>query len=434
MGEGKRDWMRQTYNRYLRTSLIVVRYRGGYVLLHPGSSVTLLTDVLGARAAIRLIRGQSASDVCAWAEARLPGAGARVARLVDRLDTIGAITSGVPRHDLRWHLRRSLSLLAGPLLTMASLLVPYLPVVLLRALLTALPYTPLVARTVGQIEPYVSANLQASGYAHTSASWRQSIARSCAAASARTFFAMYLALVLPPRKLLRLTAACFDLESFATLERVLRESDGAVLACLHTSAYIGFLPLLHAAGWETVTIADVASLSATVGSDPLAGLSIYHRYTTAIVDSRAPMSGRALLKHVLTGKLATIAFDVPPSESGDAARMPTISFLGRRLYRFDGPAWLALHSGKPIVFTATYQRGHRTAIYTRPPLLPAPNLPRQSRVADLSARLYEAGETFLRAHPDAWMAWCYLHDLVAPEQAAVEHGECQDEIEPVPTR
>src|SRR5215469_14101757 len=42
-------------NRYLRTSLFVVRYRDGYVLVHPGSSVILITDRLGARAAKRLI-------------------------------------------------------------------------------------------------------------------------------------------------------------------------------------------------------------------------------------------------------------------------------------------------------------------------------------------------------------------------------------------
>lgn len=426
--------MRQLRDRYLRTSLLIVRHRGDYLLLHPGSSVTLLTDALGARSAMRLIRGQSAAAVRAWAEARLPGAGARVARLVDRLDTIGAITSDPPRHDLRWHLRRSVSMLMGPLLTAASLLTPYLPVLLLRAMIAGLPHTPLVSRTVGQIQPYVSANLEASGYAHTSASWRQSIAHASAAASARTFFAMYLALVLPPRKLLGVTTACFDLESFAALERLLHQTGGAVLAGLHTSLYVGLLPLLRAAGWETAVIVDVASLGITVGSSPLAGLAVYNQYAAAIVDSGSLLGGRELLKNMRTGKLAAVTFDAPPQGASDPTRMPSVSFLGQRLYRFDGPAWLSMQSGKPIIFVATYQHGHRTAIYAGPALFPVPGLSRRAQMADLTARLYEEGETFLRAHPDDWMAWSYLSDLVAPEQVEVAHGEYQGEIEPVPIR
>lgn len=421
-------------DRYLRTSLLPVRYWGGYVLVHPGSSVTLLTDPLGAQTAMRLIRGQSEAEVCMWAESCLPGAGKRATRLIDRLDMLGAITSHPPRLDLRWRLRGSFCLLAGHLLAAASVVVPHLPVLLLRALLDALPHTPMVARTLGQIQPYVDTNLQASGYAHASARWRQGIARACASASARTFFLMYLALVLPPRKALELAKACFDLESFTTLERLLRETDGAVLAGLHTSLYVGLAPLLHDAGWETAAIADISSLGIAVGGDRLAGLATYNQYSAVIIDSGSLMGGRELLKQVRLGKLAVVAFDTPPRAATDLTRTPSIPFLGRRLCRFDGPAWLSVRSGQPIIFVATYQRGHRTAIYTRPPLSPAPGLPPQAQVMDLTARLYGEGEAFLRCHPDAWMAWSYAHDLVAPVEDDVEQGECRKGIEPIPTR
>lgn len=411
--------------RYLRTSLFLVRYRGRYVLVHPGSSVILITDTPGARAVMRLIRGHSETAVRAWAESRLAGAGERVGQLVDRLDTIGAITTDCPRRGVRWRVRSSLSLLMGHALTLASVTVPRLPLPLLRLMFDALPFTPLVARTVGQIQPYVDANLCASGYADTRDEWRCAIARSCAAASARTFFLMYLALVLAPGKLRRLLHMLFDMESFAAMDHTLRTSGGGIVAGLHTSLYVGIIPLLGAAGWESAVLADITALGANVANELPPGLDIYGQYA-AILDSHARMVGKDLLECLRAGKLAVLAFDAPPQGTTDGAAVRSISLLRQPVNRFDGPAWLAVRSGKPIVFVATYRRGRKTVIAVQPPLYPDLDLPRRAQVEDLTARLYGVAELFLRQHPEAWMAWCYLHDLIVPGECLGEHGEVED--------
>ena len=412
-------------DRYLRTSLFMVRIRGGVVLVHPGSSVILLTDALGSRAVARLICGYSEQDVRVWVEAQQQGAGLRVASLVDRLDTIGAITTEAPRGDLRWRIRSALSLLLGRALTLASLVIPLLPFAVLRALLVLLPFTPLVARTVGQIQPYVDANLRASGYSCTRQRWRYGIARSCAAASARTFFMMYLALVLAPERLYRLTAMLFDAESFRELERTLRDTGGGVVTSLHTGLYTGVIPLLGASGWASAVLADTTSLGANVGDDTPPALEVYGRYAT-ILNSHSSMAGKALLARLCAGQLALLAFDAPAQDVVAAATLPCIGFMGRPMYRFDGPAWLAARSGKPLVFEATYQRGGKTVISVWPPLYANPDLPRRAQIEDLTARLYATAEAFLRQHPEAWMAWSYQHDLIVRDGRVAEHGESKD--------
>ncbi|HLJ80554.1 MAG TPA: hypothetical protein VKT52_03635, partial [Ktedonobacterales bacterium] len=398
-------------DRYLRSSLLLVRYRDGLILVHPGSSVILLTDDLGARVAMRLIRGHSEGDMRAWAESRLAGSGDRVGELVDRLEMIGALTTEAPRRGLRWRVRSALSLLAGWALGLASIVVPLLPVSVLHAAFDTLPHTPLAARTVGQIQSYVDANLRASGYADTTEQWRHAIARSCAAASARTYFMMYLMLVLEPPKLRRVMSALFDMESFAELERTLHDTEGGVLAGLHTSLYIGIIVLLGASGRRLAVLADMTALGANVGDSALPGLDMYGQYA-ALLDSHSRMVGKALLKRLRAGELAVLAFDAPPQGSTNMAAMPHIGLMGRPVYRFDGAAWVAIHTGKPIVFVSTYQEGRKTKVYVQPPLYANPKLPRRAQVEDLTARMYAAADTFLRQHPEAWMAWCYLHDLV----------------------
>jgi lauroyl/myristoyl acyltransferase len=420
-------------DRYLRTSLLLVRYQDGYLLVHPGSSVILLTDALGARVATRLIRGHSERGVRAWVESRLPGAGDRAGELMDRLETLGAITTDAPQRSPRWRIRSALSLLAGWALGVASIVVPLLPVSVLRAAFDALPHTPLAARTVGQIQPYVDANLRASGYADTSERWRRAIAWSCAAASAQTYFMMYLILVLEPPKLRRAVSALFDMESFAELERTLRDTGGGVLAGLHTSLYIGIIVLLGALERKLAVLADMTALGVNVGNNALSGLEMYGQYA-AVLDSHSRMVGKAMLERLRAGELAVLAFDAPPQGSTIGAAMPRIGLMGQPVYRFDGAAWMAIRAGKPIVFVSTYQEGRKTKVYVPPPLYANPALPRRAQVEDLTARLYAAAETFLRQHPEAWMAWCYLHDLVVPDVQGEgvaevgEHGGSEDEI------
>lgn len=415
--------------RFLRTSLLVVRYRDGFVLIHPGSSVTLLTDGLGAQVAKRLIRGQSERTVHSWLETQPSGlkAGVRFEKLVDRLQSLGAITTEPPRHTAKWRLRSWLSLLAGSSLTPVSLLAPVIPLRILRFALDVLPHTPLVSRTVGQIQNFVDANLRASGYADKSDAWRGGIIRGCAAANAQTFMFMYLALNLSPARLAALTRTIYDMRSIALLDRTLSDAGGGVLASLHTALYPAAMLLLGEAGWEASAIANIASLGNRIGSDEPVGMDSYGRYAH-IVDNRTRMAGKVLLNRLRAGKMAVVVFDSPPPDTTITASSPAIEFLGRRVYRFDGAAWLAVHSDKPIIFAASYRAGNQSVAYIRPPLYPVMELPPRARIQDLTARLYAEAETFLREHPEVWIGWCYMHDLVVPDENHSEHGESADEM------
>lgn len=175
--------------RYLRSSLIAIRYeRERYVLYHPGSSSVMATDWLGARAARLLVRGCSDADVARQVERQAEGASERWRSLTRRLVTIGAMSDDSPRRTLRWRARTVGSLALGRLLSVVSSLLRMAPLWALHLLYELLPETPLGTRTVGQSLAWMDSNLRAGGFADVSPQRRAEIARGSAAGLTRLSF------------------------------------------------------------------------------------------------------------------------------------------------------------------------------------------------------------------------------------------------------
>jgi lauroyl/myristoyl acyltransferase len=225
-------------------------------------------------------------------------------------------------------------------------------------------------------------------------------------------------LVLPEQALSRLLERIVEARGLAALEATLRETDGAIVATMHNELYITLLGALGLRGVRATTIVDEGSAVLALEDDR--GIEEYFPFVD-IVDSKVAMAIKQLLEKLTAGRSILLAFDAPPQHEATAENLPSIEFLGQHVWRFDGAAWLAVRAGKPIVFLGTRRVGRRVVFEPSAPLYPDAALTRKEQVAELTARMYCAGEGFIRQHPEAWLAWSYLHDLRAP----VKTGETQ---------
>ncbi|MGZ3666858.1 MAG: LpxL/LpxP family acyltransferase [Ktedonobacterales bacterium] len=396
---------------FLRSSLLVIQYRRKhYLLFHPGSSSLIATDWLGARAARLLIRGHSDAEVARLLERWAPGAGQRFRRIRIRLETIGATVNDAPAKKLRWHVRVGGSLALGWLLSGASALLRWLPLRALQWLYEVLPETPFGKRTIGQSFAWMDGNLRFSGFAVDSPQRRGTIARASGAASTRLFFFLYLCGVLPPERFTRFLRYVIDAVGFEEMWGHVAQS-GAVVAGIHSDLYFGVPIYLRTRGMAVSCVADVFGLGVKLASNEDIGRSFPLLFPD-MIDSRGAMAGKELLARLREGGVVTSAFDAPPQRETLGETMPTIAFLGHTVRRFDGAAWLAVRSGKPLIFVGTYRRGKRTILQvTR--VQPDMTLSVRERVAALTAQLYALGEAFIREHPESWMVWSYFHTFGA---------------------
>jgi lauroyl/myristoyl acyltransferase len=404
---------------FLRSSLLVIQYRRNhYILFHPGSSSLIATDWLGARAARLLIRGHSDAEVARLVERWVPGAGQRFRRIRIRLETIGATVEDAPAKRLRWRVRAGGSLALGWLLSGVSAVLRRLPVWALQWLYEAVPESPFGKRTVGQSFAWMDGNLRVSGFAADSPQRRATIARASGAAATRLFFFLYLCGVLPPERFTRFLLRVIDVDGFAEMWGDVAQS-GAVIAGIHSDLYFGVPIYLRMRGLAVSCVADVFALGVGLASDEDIGARFPFLFPD-MIDSRGAMVGKDLLARLRGGGVALVAFDAPPQREALGESMPTVTFLGRSVRRFDGAAWLAVRTGKPLIFVGTYRRGKRTVLQvTR--VQPDMALSVRERVVALTGQLYALGEAFIRKHPESWMVWSYFHTFGAVRTA--ETGE-----------
>lgn len=355
-----------------------------------------------------------------------------VTMLADRLALLGAMTDAPPVKSPRAHLRMWGSLAAGGIFSLLTYVLKWLPVWALHWLFIALPQRFLGMRVVGQIAPYVDANLCASGYGAHSRAWRHSIAKSVAAAGVRWGLYLYLCLILPAEKMTRLTWRLLDLADWARLESALRETDGCVLATLHAELMVLALVIgLARSGRAIALIADLEATGVALArqahmNEALSADSDRQKYQAVarhIINSHMHMASKKLLEYLRAGAITTIAFDAPPRREEGRKALATVSLMGREVYRNDGAAWLAAWSGKPVLFVGTYWTGKRVALDIAPAMYPDVDLLRKQQIEMLSRQLYATGEAFLRRHPEAWMVWSYIEQLVAPHGAGREARE-----------
>lgn len=402
---------------YLRSSLIAIRYeRGRYVLFHPGSSSVTATDWLGARAARLLVRGYSNGEVARRVERDAVGAGERLRVLTTRLATIGAMTDVSPRRTLRWYARLAGSLSLGWVLSVFSSMLRMVPLWALHWLYETLPETPFGTRTVRQSFAWMDGNLRASGFADTSPQRRAEIARASGAASTRLSFFLYLCILLPAERFTQFLSQVIDVAGFEAMWR--HVAQGGVVAGLHSDLFWGAPIYLRTRGVPVSSIADMFGLGVALASD-LDIRSTFPALFPNMIDSRGVMTGKELLKRLRGGEVIMAAFDAPPQREVMGEVMPTIAFLGHSVRRFDGPAWLAVRSGKPLILVDMHRRGKRTVLDVMA-LERDGSLPAREQIAALTEQMYTQSEAFIRAHPESWMVWSYFHEFGARDVSEPE--------------
>lgn len=403
---------------YLRTSLLVVRHaKRQYALYHPGSSVALLTDPTGAAVARRLILGWSGDVVREWLDQTMPGADERLRQLLDRLAIIGSVTDSPPRRTFRWRMRVFGSLAASGVLSAALALLPHLPVRFLCWLLNALPSSPLISRTIGQIAPFVISMLDESGYQDLPVAWKHAVVRGSAATSARTSTLMVIAHAASRKKITRLASLLVERRSSRALREAISETNGVIVAGLHSDIFV--MPFAESVVGDVPALGIADEGATLMPFEPDTALTLNSYLGSHILPTHSTMTMRTLARHLAGGGVVHILFDARPEQSG--GETATVSFLGHTLRRVDGPAWLAVRSGKPIVFAGVYRAGSQVGYDMSPQLWADQALTRSEQIRDLSERLYAEAEAFVRRHPEAWMGWSYLPMLLG------EHVQAQDE-------
>lgn len=393
---------------YLRGALFVLRTRlGHYGLIHLGSGTATPTDALGAWAARQLILGRSIREVGAELARRAPEAANRYELFVAVLNQFGALDTKAPRSRLRWRRRMLVSLTLGPLLTLVSLLIPYLSVEMLARLWKAVPRFPLARKNLGQTQAYIDASLRSAGYDDMPAAWRISVAAETCAAGVQNSFFGYLCFVLPQDKLAHLVDRLIHAESFAALERQLRQASGGIVATIHSDAYFIISVYLALRGHRVSLLANMKTAGVPLKDDPDFYKS-YPRGFEDLIDSSTEDARAQLLDRLHAGRVVVIVFDAPKQREVAGVEQPVTQFLGRTVRCFFGPGWLAAHDNLPVVFVASYRANARIALDGPEVLYPEPALSTYEQTAAITRRLYALAERFIRAHPSAWLGWSYL--------------------------
>ncbi len=398
---------------YLRAALAVVRSpkRGEYAVVHFGSGTFFRTDWLGALTARALIDGRSAAEAIQLVDETEPGAGERAWRLIVGLGERGAMTLVPHFHDaMRWRTRRLIASAVGAVLSLLAPATGIAPISVLAWIYRILPSTPVGSHITSSSGPTIAASLRSSGYSERDDSWLLDISRRCAVEAARNWFFMYLSTVLTLGRLGRLSDKLFDRVSAESLAVSLVRIGPAIQVFLHSPLCIAVPNLLRTRGVEVVRVvvgeAHGVNVSGKVGA-----LNYFGDAPEDTVDVTNPLASGPLLRHLRAGRSVAMALDRVAGERQAAAE---VELVGHSFPRNDGPAWLAVRSGRPLVFWHTYSSPAGVIISARPPLHPNPSLPLDQRVADLSLQLYACAEAAIRDHPEAWSGWAYMARLGSP--------------------
>jgi hypothetical protein len=137
----------------------------------------------------------------------------------------------------------------------------------------------------------------------------------------------------------------------------------------------------------------------------------------AVADNDSLVATGTLLRNLKAGRSVYIALDniihVRDHKTGELRKPKTeieVEMLGLRFPRNDGPAWLAVRSGRPLALWTTHCSPSGVVVLTGSQLIQQDlSLPIEERVAAMSQRLYACAEVAIRAHPEAWRYWSYLN-------------------------
>lgn len=387
--------------------------RGEYLLVHFGSGSFLRTDRLGALVARALVAGRPGADAMRIAEEIETGAGDRARLLICLLGATGAMAleppAGLPRL-FRMAVSQAASAMLGVVATTANVA----PVRFWAWVLRTWSRTP-IARHVWRCgRPTILGNLNRYGYAGRDARWLDHVGRQIAAEPSRNYMINYLSLAPSPGQLSKLVDRLFDRKSLDELVLRLRSTGPVVAAYLHGPLVVPVPNALRNRGLQVtrVVVSGTHGLNVSEDSDQLGDL--FGDPMDATVDETDRSASLQLLRHLKSGRHIYVALD-RTTERPTTYRRADIEFLGQCIPRNDGPAWLAVSSGRPLTLWTTHNSQSGVVISVSTPLHPDPSLPTAAaRVADLSRRLYVQAEAAIRERPEAWTCWTYP-SLLAPD-------------------
>jgi lauroyl/myristoyl acyltransferase len=388
--------------RYLRALVAVARSAraGEYAIVYLSSGTFFRTDRLGALAVRAMVNGSSDIEVMELLDRIEAGAGGRARQLIDVLDLWGAMSRTPPSLDnRRWRTRRLAVRTIGLGLSVLGPLVDLAPTAVLTGIFGSVTSTAMTHYAWRSARVPIINNMRASGYAGQDEAALLDLSRRSTGAASGNYVFMFLSTVLSPERLGRVVDRLFDRDSADALGARLQETGPTIGVFLHGPLCVAVPNALRARGHQVVRVLVPWTHGNNVSerSGPLRDFFGEPSETgVAITD---PLALGALLRHLKGGRSIYIALDEPARGRKPAA---DVQLLGRWVPRIDGPAWLAVRSGRPLALWTTHSSPSGIVVSASPLLHPDPSLPVEQRVATLSERLYACAEDAIREHPEAW--------------------------------
>jgi len=352
-----------------------------------------------------MVDGMSDVDAAGLAEHQEAGAARRTHQLVEELATTGALTWNRPdTHTNRWRVRRLAGLTAGLGLGAAAAVARHLPVRMLSRMIGLLPSSPFTWHVYRSSRTTIVANLLSSSLADEPARWLRWVAMGSAAVAPANGCFNFLGTILARGRLDLVADRVVDRPSADRVAAQVAEAGPLIGVFLHGGLYAAVPNVLRSRGHKVVRVV-VPRTHGTYVSEASGRLTdLWGETSEMTVEAGDAFGSAAMVRHLKEGRNVFIALD----RLAFARPTGTAYMLGRALPRNDGPAWLAVRSGRPVALWTTYIDRGRIQITASLLLYPDPTLSPQERVARLSQQLYEQAEKAIRAHPEAWACWSYL--------------------------
>lgn len=387
---------------YLRSMLAVAGTPrvDEYLLLLLPSGRFIRTDRLGALVARALVDGRSGAEAMHLADQVEPGAGERARLLISILGAKGAMTLwSRPVSSPRWRIRRLVSLAMGRVLHLLLLGVHLMPTAALVWMFRFLPRSPIGHRAWRSSGPTILHNLRTSGYGDRSEGWLEDVGRRVVESSTNSLF-NFLTLALPAERLTRLVERLFDFRAVDRLADQVQVSGPAIGVFLHGTLSMAVPNSLRARNQQTVraVVSWQHGMNVSERSGPLA--FFLGDPPEMAVDVANPLDTALLLRHLKAGRCVFLGLD-----TWGRSTTGKVELLGHTVPRNDGPAWLAVRSGRPLALWTTHPSRSGVVVTASPLVYPDPSLPVAARVEDVSIRLYGYAEAAIREHPEGWMGW-----------------------------
>jgi lauroyl/myristoyl acyltransferase len=349
--------------------------------------------------------GMSDVNAAQLAERQEAGAAERAHLLIEGLATGGALTWNRPdRRKTRWRVRRLAAVTAGLGLGFASALVRHMPAPVVARAIGLIPSSLFATHVYRSGAAMTMAHLRSSIFADRPPAWLRRVGVGSAAVSVTNASFMFLTTVLARSRMNLVSDRVVDRSSADLLAAQVAEAGPMIGVFLHGGLF-GVVPNVLRTRGHRVVRAVMPLTHGTYLSEASGKLTdLWGETPELTVDASDALGTAAMVRRLEEGSsvyiaLDKLAIDRPPG---------TVYILGLALPRNDGPAWLAVRSGRPLALWTTHLERGRFVISTTPTLQPDSALPPRERVARLSEQLYRLAEEAIRAHPEAWACWTYL--------------------------